>query len=480
MNTTKARILQYLIVTLYFIACESLSQRIFKVGLIGGGASGMFAACSAASTGKECQASGKIEVHVLEASPKLMAKVEVSGGGRCNVLHDTSKPVSNLLNGYPRGKKELHGLLHKHFTPKNAEEWFRSRGVDLKTESDGRMFPQTDSSQTIMNCIIDTAKQDGVQIRTRHKVSRVQYIDSGDSDSKPFIVEYLDENKQSEIQAFDAIIVATGSNPLGYDIASSLQHTIIPPVPSLFTFNTKNQNKDGQVFHGLAGVSVPIARTTLKIKIPNKKKPKIINQEGPLLITHHGLSGPAVLRLSAFAAREMKELNYQTEVSIHWAPEFGSTQDIEEVLWRMTSISPKKAVSSVCPLLIQDEEGASTSAIPRRLWSALCTESGIDKSIIWGEASKKKISVLARNIAEFKADVTGKGVFKDEFVTAGGISLKEINMKTMESKLVKGLYFCGEVLDVDGITGGFNFMNCWSTGYVSGKSAVESLLLGNQ
>lgn len=480
MNTTKARILEYLIVTAFIVVCESLSQRIFKVGLIGGGASGMFAACSAASTGKECQASGKIEVHVLEASPKLMTKVEVSGGGRCNVLHDTSKPVSNLLNGYPRGKKELHGLLHKHFTPKNAEEWFRSRGVDLKTESDGRMFPQTDSSQTIMNCIIDTAKHDGVQIRTRHKVSRVQYIDSGDSDCKPFMVEYLDEDKQSKIQAFDAIIIATGSNLSGYDIASSLQHTIIPPVPSLFTFNTKNQNKDGQVFHGLAGVSVPIARTTLKIKIPNKKKPKIINQEGPLLITHHGLSGPAVLRLSAFAARDMKELNYQTEVSINWAPEFGSTQDIEEVLWRMTFTSPKKAVSSVCPLLIQNEEGVPTSVIPRRLWSALCTESGIDKSIIWGEASKKKISALSRNIAEFKADVTGKGVFKDEFVTAGGISLKEINMKTMESKLVKRLYFCGEVLDVDGITGGFNFMNCWSTGYVSGKSAVESLLLGAQ
>jgi predicted Rossmann fold flavoprotein len=167
-------------------------------------------------------------------------------------------------------------------------------------------------------------------------------------------------------------------------------------------------------------------------------------------------------------------------VSINWAPEFGSTQDIEEVLWRMTFTSPKKAVSSVCPLLIQNEEGVPTSVIPRRLWSALCTESGIDKSIIWGEASKKKISALSRNIAEFKADVTGKGVFKDEFVTAGGISLKEINMKTMESKLVKGLYFCGEVLDVDGITGGFNFMNCWSTGYVSGKSAVESLLLGAQ
>jgi predicted Rossmann fold flavoprotein len=292
-------------------------------------------------------------------------------------------------------------------------------------------------------------------------------------------VEYLDEEKQTQTQNFDAIIIATGSNPLGYNIASSLQHTLVPPVPSLFTFNTKNQNKDGQVFYGLAGVSVPMARTTLKIKVPNKKKPKIIEQEGPLLITHHGISGPAVLRLSAFAAREMKELNYQTKIGIHWAPEFGSSQNIEETLWRMTSISPKKTVSSVCPLLIQDEEGTSTSAIPRRLWSALCSDCDIDKSTVWGEASKKKIAALSRNIAEFKADVTGKGVFKDEFVTAGGVSLKEINMKTMESKLVKGLYFCGEVLDVDGVTGGYNFMNCWSTGHVSGKSAVESLLQGD-
>jgi predicted Rossmann fold flavoprotein len=469
------RLFQYLIVSSSIILCESLSNGGFKIGVIGGGASGMFAACSAASTGK-CLASEETEIHVLEASSKLMTKVEISGGGRCNVLHDTSKPVSNLLNGYPRGKKELQGLLHKHFSPKNAEEWFRSRGVDLKTESDGRMFPTTDSSQTIMNCIMDSARQNGVKIRTRQKVSKVQYNESRQVNSKPFTVEYFDEEKQIKSQDFDAIIIATGSNPLGYDIASSLHHTIIPPVPSLFTFNTKNQNKDGQVFYGLAGVSVPMARTTLKIKIPNKKKLKTIDQEGPLLITHHGLSGPAVLRLSAFAAREMKGLNYQTEIGIHWAPEFGSAQDIEEMLWKITSISPKKAVSSVCPLMILDEEGASTSAIPRRLWYALCIESGIEKSTIWGEASKKKIGALSRNIAEFKADVTGKGVFKDEFVTAGGVCLKDVDMKTMESKLVKGLYFCGEVLDVDGVTGGFNFMNCWSTGYVSGKSAVESLI----
>ena len=436
----------------------------------------MFSAAAAAAAIKERHMNA--QVHVLEASTKLMTKVEISGGGRCNVLHDTSKPVSDILNGYPRGKKELNGLFNKHFSPKDAEKWFRERGVELKTEGDGRMFPVTDSSQTIIDCILASAKANDVRINTRQKVTSVSLAsaeENGDTDDEEqhhgFIISFSGTNVECQ-EHYDCLVIATGSNPTGFELAKMLGHKITPPVPSLFTFNTKNQNKEGQVFHDLAGLSVQSAIVTLKIKLEGKKKAKIITQQGPLLITHHGLSGPAVLRLSAFAAREFKDLNYRGDVCVHWAPEFGSTQEIESRLWSMTSMAPKRAVSSACPLM--DESGSSV--IPKRLWVALVADSGFEKETLWAEAPKKKVGVLARMITEFVVDVTGKGVFKEEFVTAGGVSLKEITMKTMESKRCPNLYFCGEVVDVDGITGGYNFMNCWSTGHMAGNSAVERLV----
>mmetsp|Transcript_6068 Transcript_6068/g.8656 ORF Transcript_6068/g.8656 Transcript_6068/m.8656 type:complete len:476 (-) Transcript_6068:76-1503(-) len=436
----------------------------FRIGVIGGGASGMFSAATAASHITQQQRETKVQVDVLEATTKLMKKVEISGGGRCNVLHDTSKSVPEILNGYPRGKKELNGLLTKHFSPSDAQKWFESRGVVLKTESDGRMFPVTDSSQTIMDAILDCARENDVNIGTKQKVVGVRK----EGDEEQFTVSFGDEQEEK----YDAIILATGSNPLGWKLAESLGHSIVPPVPSLFTFNTKNQNKEeGQVFHNLSGVSVQHARTTLRIKVEGKKKKKILSQEGPLLVTHHGISGPAVLRLSAFAAREFKDLNYRTEVQVHWSPDFGTAQEIESRLWDLTSLTPKRNIATSCPLL--DEDGSTV--IPRRLWSALVLESGFDKETTWAEAKKKMIGKLSRTIAEFAVDVTGKGVFKEEFVTAGGIKLKEITMKTMESKKCPGLFFCGEVIDVDGVTGGYNFMNCWSTGHTAGTNAVSRL-----
>ncbi len=452
--------------------------KIPKIGVIGGGASGMFSAAQASAIIRQNNVNA--QVHVLEATSTLMNKVRISGGGRCNVLHDTSKPVSVLLNGYPRGKKELTGLFKKHFSPSDAEKWFRDRGVELKTEQDGRMFPITDSSQTIINCIKDSTLRHDVQINTRQKVisveSNQQREQQGDEEScgsAGFTVSLRNgETKEDHQEYYDRIIIATGSNPGSYELCKNLGHNIIPPVPSLFTFNTKNQNKEGQIFHNLSGLSVQSTIVTLKMKVEGKKKKKILQQEGPLLITHHGISGPAPLRLSAFAAREFKEMNYRGDVFVHWAPEFGSATEIESLLWSMTSLAPKKKITSVCPLM--DE--SNSSVIPKRLWSALVIESGFDGTEIWAEAKKKKVGALSRTIAEFVVDVTGKGVFKEEFVTAGGVSLKELDMKTLESKKCPGLYFCGEVIDVDGVTGGFNFMNCWATGFMAGTNSALSIV----
>ena len=275
------RLLPFVILSLQLCTVDCLSNP--KIGVIGGGASGMFSASAAGASLKENNIIA--EVHVLESSPRLMSKVEISGGGRCNVLHDTAKPVSVILNGYPRGKKELNGLFNKHFSPKDARKWFEDRGVELKTETDGRMFPVTDSSQTIMDCILSSAKKNQVQINTRQKVLSVKSCSNGDGEQAGFIISFQNESKEEIEEHFDCVIFATGSNPGGYKLASSLGHKLTPPVPSLFTFNAKNQHKEGQVFYNLAGLSVQLATITLKIKVEGKKKKKIIQQDGPLLIT---------------------------------------------------------------------------------------------------------------------------------------------------------------------------------------------------
>jgi predicted Rossmann fold flavoprotein len=254
-----------------------------KIAVIGGGASGMF---SAQAAGAACAENNiDAQVHVFESSSKLMSKVEISGGGRCNVLHDTTKPVSDILNGYPRGKKELNGPFNKHFSPTDARTWFQSRGVELKTEIDGRMFPVTDSSQTIMDCILSAAKENQVRINTRQKVLSVTSCSKADRETSGYTITFQNENKDEFQEHYDCVILATGSNPRGHELASSLGHKLTPPVPSLFTFNAKNQHKEGQIFHGLAGLSVQSSTITLKIQVEGKKKKKIIQQGGPLLIT---------------------------------------------------------------------------------------------------------------------------------------------------------------------------------------------------
>lgn len=432
---------------------------------------GIFASIAAAEAGAI--------VTVLEAGSDTLSKVKISGGGRCNVLHDTAKAVPELLAGYPRGRRELNGILHKHFSPKMAQEWFTSRGVTLKTENDGRMFPTTDNSQTIIKALLESADDASVSIKHRAKVEEIKI------DGSKFVVDYLQKNQGSEKEsfsrAFDAVILATGSAPIGYKLASSLGLDMVPTVPSLFTLNAKLDVKEGGVLHGLSGVSVPLGKISYQvlaqqptlevpgdITITTNTKKSVLEQQGPLLITHHGLSGPAALRLSAFGARELNGANYRGKLTVHWAPSLGNVDDVFEALWMITGTNPKKTVSSICPLFLSD----GSTALPRRLWASLVGCSGFALDQTWGQASKKITRQLALLVTACPLQLTGKGTFKEEFVTAGGVDLKQMDMKTMQVKSCPGLFVCGELLNVDGVTGGFNFMNCWGTGYVAGSSAA--------
>eukprot|EP00577_Skeletonema_sp_RCC1716_P016232 CAMPEP_0113420788 /NCGR_PEP_ID=MMETSP0013_2-20120614/27523_1 /TAXON_ID=2843 ORGANISM="Skeletonema costatum, Strain 1716" /NCGR_SAMPLE_ID=MMETSP0013_2 /ASSEMBLY_ACC=CAM_ASM_000158 /LENGTH=542 /DNA_ID=CAMNT_0000308307 /DNA_START=52 /DNA_END=1676 /DNA_ORIENTATION=- /assembly_acc=CAM_ASM_000158 len=495
---------------------DDATSRRRRIAVIGGGASGMFAATAAADA-----SSSTCDVVVFEGTSKTMSKVRISGGGRCNVMHDVTKPLPQILSSYPRGNKELRGLYTKRFTPDDAYDWFTSRGVELKTESDGRMFPVTDNSQTIIDTITHAAIKAGVEVRTKSKVQSVEWIDSDDNnnhDNGNFAINVSSRSataaKEESKEYFDALILATGSFPIGHEIARSLGHKVIKPVPSLFTFDTKELVREGGTFHGLAGLSVQTARLTLTVsdemkppsaddlteqppsndeaskpkKKKRKKKAPAITQEGPLLITHHGISGPATLRLSAFAAREFHAVKYNCEVKLHFCPKFeeqqrrlGSTGGSEDILmdalWEMTRLIPKRRVATGCPLFMTEsiEENDDTSTnetpnapiIPKRLWAALVSHSSISPDLVWGDASKAMIRSLANNLASFPLKTTGFSSFKEEFVTAGGIFLKEVQLTNMESKIRPGLFMAGEVLDVDGVTGGFNFMGCWSTGFVA-------------
>ena len=470
------------------------------------------------------------------------------------VLHDTAKSTSDILNGYPRGKKELTGLLSKRFTPQQAQAWFQKQGVTLKTEPDGRMFPTTDSSQTVIDALLAAASTGNiVDIRTRQKVLDVEVIpDSGNIEHQStnqiqFLVSTQHKHpetnaKEVRKEYFDSIIMASGSAPAGYQLAQSIleqspgsderkkkesKGLFVSPVPSLFTMNTKLDIKEeGCLLHGLAGVSVPKAFVTFcpeelkektimnpvsedgsppqakKKKKRPKKPPAHLQQEGPLLVSHHGVTGPAVLRLSAFGARDFHAANYRGILRIHWAPDLGTVDDITQELWKMTQTNPKRLVATGCPLtvtaILKDSSAGTTgqtspndsatttkpgfvekriAAIPKRLWSSLVANAcGIDPTKTWAEVNKKLVRKLAMSVAECELQVTGKGTFKEEFVTAGGVALKEINMQTMMSKSCPGVFFCGEVINVDGVTGGFNFMNCWGTGHVAGTSAIDYVL----
>jgi hypothetical protein len=398
-----------------------------EIIVIGGGAAGFFGAIACAEN------NSKIKVTLIEAGRSPLAKVKISGGGRCNVTHHCFEPQRLLLN-YPRGNKELRGPFSR-FQPKDTVAWFESRGVRLKTEADGRMFPITDDSQTIVDCLVDRAQEAGVKLIYNAPVKELRKFEGS------FQVEL----KQGNILEGDRVLIATGSNPLGYRWAEQLGHQIVLPVPSLFTFNIKDPRlKD------LAGVSVE--NVNLHLLESNYQ------QTGPLLITHWGISGPAVLKLSAWGARLLRDRAYQMSLQINWLPaETG--ESLRQKLISMKTNNPKKKIIGYCPF-----------NFPKRLWQRLVSIAGIDDEKIWTELSNKELNKLIEELQRGLYKISGKGVFKEEFVTCGGISLKEVDFKTMESKICPRLYFAGEILDLDGITGGFNFQSAWTTSWLAAQA----------
>jgi len=419
-----------------FVIVNFLTVNPIRVVVVGGGAAGFFGAITCASAHPHTQ------VKLLEAGHQPLSKVRISGGGRCNVTHACFESAS-LVSYYPRGSKALRGAFSR-FQPRDTVAWFQSHGVQLKTEADGRIFPVTDNSETVVECLLQAAEDAGVNLRVGTAVKSIKR----DPTPLPDRGEFEIELKNGETIKCDRILLATGSNPQGYAIAKAFHHTIEPPVPSLFTFNIPDPR-----LHDLAGVSVNNAC----LRLPEAGK-ALKEQTGPLLITHWGVSGPAVLKLSAWGARFLHDHHYQTSLLVNWLPQY--TQDsLRQLLLAVKSQLPKRQITTSCPI-----------PIPKRLWTSLVISVGIGPEERWSEVSKKALNQLVQELTQGHYSIKGKGVFKEEFVTCGGISLKEVDFKTMESRLVPGLYFAGEILDIDGVTGGFNFQSAWTTGWLAGQA----------
>ena len=394
--------------------------------IVGGGAAGFFTAINIA------EKNPKFKIAILERGKEVLTKVRVSGGGRCNVTHACFEP-NELVKHYPRGEKELRGPFHV-FGTGDTIAWFEKRGVILKTEADGRMFPVTDSSQTIIDCFLNETKKYGIDVLTGQSVQSI---------FKNGQVWKIDSQNQN--YSCSKLILATGSNPKVWNLlAESFHHNIIEPVPSLFTFNIK----DSRIIN-LPGVSA-----LATVKIMGTK----LESNGPLLITHWGMSGPAILKLSAWGARLLFEKKYKFSISVNWLDHM-SFEDAENNLRQLRLAQPKKAVS-----------GKSPFEFPNRLWESMVVASGISPELKWADLSKSHIQKLATELTQAQYSVDGKSTFKEEFVTAGGIDLKEINFKTMESKIHENLYFAGEIVNIDAITGGFNFQNAWTSGFIVAAS----------
>lgn len=386
------------------------------IAIVGGGAAGFFAAIRAA----EIHPSTKVVLFEKTNAP--LAKVRISGGGRCNVTHSCFDPKI-LASHYPRGHRELLGPFTR-FQPKDTIEWFTSRGVSLKTEKDGRVFPASNSSQSIIDCLFSEAHKRNVEIRVQTKIEKIE---------KGFSI-----TTDTEVFPCDKLILATGGSPQGHVLAKSLGHNIISCVPSLFTFNVPHSS-----LSELSGVAVE------DVSIQIKGTPLL--ERGAILITHFGFSGPCVLRLSAWGARIFHEKNYEVELIINWIPKLNP----KEELHHQKKTFPRQLLSSVHPF-----------PLPKRLWEKFCEP--FAKRL--ADLSNKEIEILSAKLSNDVYRISGKTLNKEEFVTAGGVDLKEVNFKTMESKLCPGLFFAGEILDIDGVTGGFNFQNAWTTAWIAASS----------
>jgi len=397
--------------------------------IIGGGAAGFFAAINIAEQYPE------LSVAILERGKEGLQKVKISGGGRCNVTHAEFIPSELVLN-YPRGEKELLGPFHSFMTG-DTIAWFEARGIELKIEEDGRMFPVSDSSQTIVDCFLNEAEKHKVAVLYNHSVKSINTREN----------DFSIETSQGAIEC-KKLVVTTGSNPKIWNLLEDLGHTIVQPVPSLFTFDIKDKRiKD------IPGV---VAKD-VEIKVLGTD----LVSEGPLLITHVGMSAPAILKLSAFGAVELAKFNYNFKIEVNFI-----RLDFDTCIDKLKEFKLEFAKKSVI--------NSTQFDLPKRLWKQLVLASNISETVRWADINKHQLEDLVKQLTEAIFEVTGKSTFKEEFVTAGGVDLKEVNFKTFESKRIPNLYFAGEVINVDAVTGGFNFQNAWTGAYIVSQSITKS------
>jgi predicted Rossmann fold flavoprotein len=399
-----------------------------KLVVIGGGAAGFFCAINAAAFNPD------LEIIIIEKTTKLLSKVKVSGGGRCNVTHSCFS-IAKMIKSYPRGEHFLKKAFHQFFTT-DTIQWFKEKRVELKTEADGRMFPVTNTSQTIIDCLMKEVNKYGIKILMNREVKKLSMVNC----------QWSIEFAKDEIINADFVCVASGgySKSAQFTWLKNLGHSIEEPVPSLFTFNIP-----ADPIKNMMGISVETI-----VKIVGTK----FSQQGPLLITHWGLSGPAVLKLSAFAARELHKLNYNFKITVNWLPGYNEQTLREKFLQIRNQLAAQKVVNR------------NPFFLPQRLWEYLLQQSAINENIRWADLPAKQQNILIKILCMQEFLVKGKTTFKEEFVTSGGIKLNEIDANTMQSKIVPNLFFAGEVMDVDGITGGFNFQHAWTSGWISGKA----------
>ena len=411
-----------------------------KLIIVGGGAAGFFCAVNAAQN-------ENLEVVIIEKSAKLLSKVKISGGGRCNVTHACFS-IAEMIKKYPRGQKFLKKAFH-HFFTTHTIDWFQKRNVKLKTEADGRMFPETNSSQTIIDCLLTEANKYSIEILMNREVVRI--TQTSDADQTSFKLTFKDG---FELNA-DFVCIACGGYPKAdqYNWIATLGHTFEKPVPSLFTFNVP-----GNSIVELTGVSV----NKVSVKINELK----FSESGPVLITHWGFSGPVILRLSAFAAKNLAELQYRFSISINWLSDFNENSLLEKFKTLRDVLSSKKMING------------NPFDLPNRLWLYHLGCCDIHADLRWADLPAKKQNLLVKQLCSEHFAVVGKTTFKEEFVTAGGVQLHEVDAGTMSSKIVPNLFFAGEILDVDGITGGFNFQHAWTSGWIAADAIIKKLQQG--
>lgn len=427
----------------------------FDVIVVGGGAAGFYGAIQIA------ESDSTLKVAILERGKQVLSKVKVSGGGRCNLTHAVFDP-RELIKNYPRGEKELLGPFHSHCSG-NTMAFFEKRNIQLKTESDGRIFPVSNSSETIIECFLTEVKRLKIDLIRNTSVTDLSPILANENyqDAGWKVVTAKNEYTAKKL------LLSTGSNPKIWNLLNRLGHRIVEPVPSLFTFNISDSR-----ISGIQGIS-----TNARVEVIRKKRlgkeisinlrsptirSKNLSTEGPLLITHWGMSGPAVLKLSAWGARELNEYNYKFNISVNWLPDYHQGGVLSHLM-QIKEVEAKKTI-------------LRTQAVdlPRRLWINLVLASGISREMKWATISRIEMEELADQLTKSEFKVDGKSTYKEEFVTAGGIDLKEINFKTFESKLHPNLYFAGEIINVDAITGGFNFQNAWTGAYIAAKAITNS------